>query len=337
MIQVVQRRQYPWIQRLEKELGYALLPGLRALYERGDGETDAVQPHHIPSGWPFRRGRTPTREGRPMRLLSSEEAISVNQLYEEHANLRHSRLFWKACDSEYAALYMAGPLAGRIYFWTYDGRHDSVAFRSIRSFLESMNMLRPTDVEDDETPGWHSAQTDYFVASQYFYHEAAVCKPASHEDTVSDVAAREALQTEYASAEIESELDDHHFAFNIMALTPADQAELLLPFLDSKDMWIQARACEILGNRKAEWAVHRLEQIAVNGTANGRSAAKWALGRIGTGPAADALLRSAPKVEEGERVYIAFALEHIGYEIRRDWMTFDYRAPGENAWRRLCG
>jgi hypothetical protein len=62
--------------------------------------------------------------------------------------------------------------------------------------------------------------------------------------TATDLAAREELRREYTPEKIKDELDEDHYAFNIMALTPPDRTEDLLPFLHSKDIWVQARACD---------------------------------------------------------------------------------------------
>jgi hypothetical protein len=108
-------------------------------------------------------------------------------------------------------------------------------------------------------------------------------------------------------------------------------------------MWIQARACDILGNRRYEPAIGKLGDIARTGTTNGRGAAMRALGRIGTPAALAQILESAPHFSKGSHWEVARALEGCGCEVRKDNIDprgiqspdYLYKLPGEAQWRKL--
>ena len=255
----------PWIERIESHLGVPLPADLRELYEQGDGES----PHDF----------VPYSTSRAMRLMSADEVIENYGRSRLFGPDRGWCMFWASGNGEYAAAYLTGPLTGRVYIYDNDGRHDSIAFRSVRSFVASMNDLAAGDPGHND---WPYLATDYYVDSEYFYRGKATCKPATAEEIAADVEAQKQLRAEYATAQINDELDEHHYAFNIMALTPTNQTESILEFLeplDSRDMWIQERACNLLGHRRFHPATARLGEVVRTGDTNGRMAALRALGR----------------------------------------------------------
>jgi hypothetical protein len=251
--------------------------------------------------------------------------------------MRQSAAFWRGGNGEYAALFLTGPLTGRVYIIDDDGRNDSTSFRSPESFLESLNEAAAKGLD------WQDLRTDYYVDTEYFYRGEAVCKPASEADVASDREARDLLREEYAAATIKDEFEDHHYAMNIMGLTPPSETEAVLEFLDSEDMWIQARACAILGNRRYQSAIDKLGEIARAGTTNGRGAAMRALGRIGSSAALAQILESAPHFVKGAQYEVADALAGCGCETRKDNIDprgikspdYLYRLPGESEWHKL--
>lgn len=64
---------------------------------------------------------------------------------------------------------------------------------------------------------------------------------------------------------------------------PAEETATIVPFLDDDDMFIQERACELLGERRFAPAAGALRRIAREGMPNGRQAAKRALVRLRDG------------------------------------------------------
>lgn len=256
------------ITQIERHIRLPLLPEIRALYERADGDLKWDKDCY-----------GPVMGELPMRLMSSAEAIRIFDSYGSMIDLRGSAGFWEGMNGTYAFVYLTGPLQGRVYFWDYDGRHTSIAFRSIDSFLQALEEDRHK--QDD----WYNIPTDYFIDSNYFYHGKAVCRSASTADVALDLAAREELRCEYLPENIKDELDELHYASNIMALTPPDRTEEVIRFLNSEDMWVQERACEILGNREYHPAIDQLAEVVQNGMPNGRSAARRALQRMRPEPA----------------------------------------------------
>lgn len=314
-----------WITCIEKDLGASLVPELRSLYSSADGE----------EGEYGRPG--PASEGRAMRLLPAEEVIEATDGIRRFVPLRRSAVFWRGGNGEFAAVFLSGPLTGRVYIFDYDGRNDSVSFRSVNSFVASLNEGVATGAD------WTDLRTDYYMDSEYFFRGAAECKPASEEELRSDRAAAAALCAEYASAKIKDERDDHHFAMNIMGVTPPSETESILEFLDSDDMWIQERACNIVGHRRYEPVIGKLGTIAREGTTNGRGAAVRALGRIGTPAALAEILKSAPSFDKGSQYAIADALKCCGCAVRKEYTDpkgvnvpdYLYQLPDEETWKKL--
>lgn len=313
------------ITKIEQHLKLHLVPDLKELYKNSDGEEGV----HGRSG--------PASEGRAMRLLPANEVIEATEGIGRFVSLRDSAVFWGGQNGEFAAVFLDGPLLGRVYIFDYDGRNDSVAYRSVTSFVQSLN----AGVQDGAD--WTDLQTDYYVDSEYFIRGAAVCKPADDNDLKSDRKAVKALRMEYASASIDDEPDHHHYAMNIMGLTPPTETPTILEFLDTDDMWIQERACNILGHRRYEPVVEKLGTIACEGTTNGRGAAIRALGRIGTPAALEAILRSASRFDRGSQYQIADALQACGCAVKKDNIDpngiqtpdYLYQLPGKTEWRKL--
>jgi len=253
------------ITKIEQHLGVPLLPELRALYFRAnsdrDWDEDELGPFH-------------SSEGLPMRLMSSAEVIRLFDGFSGRIDLYGSAGFWQGRNGAYAFAFLTGPLQGRVYFYDYDGRNTSIAFRSIPSFYDALEEAGEQRID------WYQMPTDYYIDSSYYYHGAATCRPASPDDIAADLEAREQLLREYTPENVKTEFDEHHYAFNIMALTPPERTEDVVQFLRSSDMWVQARACQILGNRQYEPAVEQLAELARSGKGNGRSAADRALQRI---------------------------------------------------------
>lgn len=314
-----------WISRIEEHVEARLVPELRSLYAATDGE----------EGDYGRPG--PASEGRAMRLMTADEVIEAHDGIRQFVPLRGSAPFWRGGNGEFAAVYLTGPLTGRVYIFDYDGRNDSVSFRSVNSFVDSLNAGAA------EGADWFDLQADYYVFNEYFIRGAGVCKPATEEELASDSEAAAALRAEYASAAIEDERDDHHYALNIMGLTPPLKTVSILDFLDSNDMWIQERACQIMGHRRYEPVIEKLGTIARGGTTNGRGAAIDALGRIGTPQALAEILTSAPHFDKGALYQVADALQRCGCATRkhnvdpkgRTAPDYLYQLPGETEWHKL--
>lgn len=308
----------PWIVEIESAIDAALPKELQVLYERADGESDA------------------TTEGRRMRLLSSAEAIRTYQEFSEISDLRNSCPFWTSDNGDYAAIFFAGPLRGRIYFWEHIKNYpsDPVAYRSTDSFLESLNAAAEEELD------WYEMSTDYLVDTSYYSHGAGVCKPATAEAIESDRQAFQAMLDLYRAGDFRDEYDEQFFAKNAIALAPPDATAAILEFLDSDDMYVQERVCKALGHRRYEPAVERLERLACEARGNGQTAAIAALGKIGNAAAREAILRSVAAFGPGQDFWLAKALDESGCETRFEEdkfrvRTYFYRLPSATEWSRL--
>jgi hypothetical protein len=235
-------------------------------------------------------------------LLPPEAAIAETKKHAAIFNLHGAGLFWRLGNGVTGYVHLHGPLRGRVYLRDYDGRAKSISYRSARSFAETMAAATSTGANEDEDfePGdWYTSRTDYFVNTSHFYHGSGVLLPAPPEDVARDLHDRDALQQEWQSAPSHGEENQQHYAFSYMALTPPDRTADIIPFTESPDMWIQARACEILGHRRAEWAIPQLLRVIESGGHNGIGAAIAALGRIGTSSGRDALVALKRQAKQG--------------------------------------
>ncbi|MEO3944273.1 hypothetical protein [Gorillibacterium sp. CAU 1737] len=70
------------------------------------------------------------------------------------------------------------------------------------------------------------------------------------------------------------------YLFSLMALTPYEDLDSLLIYLEDEDMFVQERACEIVGHHRYEPAREKLNWVAAEGTHNGKLAAKKALAKM---------------------------------------------------------
>jgi hypothetical protein len=308
-----------WISKIESGTGFPLPDELRELYDRADGEFDS------------------DCEGRPLRLMRSAEVIADFGALRDSTKLRSSCPFWVGWNGDHAAIFLDGPLIGRIYFWdhVHDYADDAVAYRSVKSLLDSMNAAAEEELD------WYQMPTDYYVGNtDYFVNGAAICKEAKSTDIEADREALGELRNEYATAKIDDEYDDKHFAYNIMALTPLDETESVTDFLNSDDMYIQARACEVIGNRKFLPAIERLGHTARHARGNGQSAALAALGKIGTADALNEIVQGIPSFAKGMHHWIANAIQECGCSVRWEddkfrTRHFQYQLPETDQWHKI--
>src|SRR5262245_62325106 len=91
------------IQELEEAIECAMPPEMAALYRYGNGTL------------PYERAwDAPGELGEVFRLMSTDEAADEHAVLEScRVNILGRRCFWSDDESNYAALYVEGPLAGR--------------------------------------------------------------------------------------------------------------------------------------------------------------------------------------------------------------------------------
>jgi hypothetical protein len=147
----------------------------------------------------------------------------------------------------------------------------------------------------------------------------------------------EALRPAFESDEGQDRID---YACQLMTLTPYERTATLVAFTYEDDMYIQEKACTILGLRRWEPALPRLAELAEGGMVNARTAAIRGLGRIGTPDALRELERiheALPAREAGSDWHMfANAFKGCGCEVdRADLQNPKYREPGAVEWKPL--
>jgi hypothetical protein len=197
------------------------------------------------------------------RLLPSSEVVRLHkELFQDWGRIG-LRFFWYDEQSNYAGLYVDGPLQGRVCIEQHDDHDLSPRFRSPRSFLAVVARAATEEREIEEQDFDYTRQG-----------------PVDQGDERADWLAAQALRRLYESSTRDEGRQD--YAFAIMALTPLAYTDTLIAFLDDEDLWIPERAAEVLGARKFEPAIEKLFEVARRGKANGALAARQALESIGT-------------------------------------------------------
>lgn len=192
-----------------------------------------------------------------LRLLNDNEVIELMEWMSEVEVYRHIVPLWTDDNSNYIGVYHQGTLKYRICYINHEETDTSPGFRSISSFTNSID--QHPDLE------WSELNKDY---------PAIVTVDSGDRDH--DIQSIQELNHLLASDELDDDLRCQ-VIFSIMALTPIDQLESLMAFLDDEDMYVQERACEIMGFHKFKPARDKLEEITANGSHNGKQAAKRAL------------------------------------------------------------
>lgn len=195
-----------------------------------------------------------------MRLLPPEEATRETKL------LRQSSLeldpdiliLWSDDHSNYGGVYFRGRLAPRVVLIDHEEPELTPHYFSVESFVAA----RRNGAADGLS--WYELPTDYPVLSATQY-------PLLESD-------RE-LALEYLEA-FRQDPESIESAFHALNLLPPHDFHLIRELVWAEDMWIQERACEIIGRRNYEQAIDDLYQVALRGGHNGRVAAILALKRM---------------------------------------------------------
>lgn len=225
----------------------------------------------------------------PLRLMSFGEVAAFHAIVEVNGWAAHGlRVFWTDDQSNYAGLYLAGPLAGKVCFVSHDETDLSPVYASLASFLNAMQDARPQGLD------WFRFRRDY----------PALGPSGDPASAARDREIAESFQPLYEAAEDDERV---YYAFCRMALTPFEDTDTLLAMTRDEDDYIQERACQILGLRRSAPAIDRLAEVARDGRHNSRMAAIRALGRIGTPAARSRLEELRSLLPEGYHAYIPAA------------------------------
>lgn len=212
---------------------------LRTLYEQHNGASGMIEDAdlHAP------------------RLMPLEE---VQEFYEETRDIMNPevRFFWTDNNSNYVGVYVAGPLQGCICLVSHSESNSAPRFRDVSDYLQTVTARPAVDVFDS----WEFPTT-YPVLSADAQHAEADWQKA---------------QAMYARVEDHNDGESQSLA-SAMALTPYEQNDVLMRYLESPNFWVAERAVDILGARRYTRAKAIIERIAEQGVANAKTAAQIAL------------------------------------------------------------
>lgn len=166
---------------------------------------------------------------------------------------------WTDGHSNYIGLYVKGPLAYRVCYLDHEETDVSPAFRSVESFVEVLDKQREAD--------WEDLTKDYPVSGSYSTNE---------EERAADLKSIDELHVMINDVQ-DDEDQRRQYLFSLMALTSYNNLDSLLPFLADEDMFVQERACEIMGFHRYKPAYEKLKEVAEHGSHNGKLAAKRAI------------------------------------------------------------
>ncbi|MCM3701384.1 HEAT repeat domain-containing protein [Paenibacillus macerans] len=197
-----------------------------------------------------------------LRMLSHDEIAELHQFMSDMDEIFQSMIpIWTDDNSNYVGIYFKGPLSYRVCYLNHEETDLSPAFRSAGSFIAAL--------EQNPNHDWDDLKKDY-PQDQNNNNESSVADLQSIEQI------NHMLQTPALDDDVRSQ-----YIYSVLALTPYNHLDTLLKFLDDEDMYVQERACDILGYHKYLPAREKLRELLEHGMHNGRLAAKRALARLG--------------------------------------------------------
>lgn len=237
----------------------------------------------------------------PFNLMTLEEVRELltfsDWYYEElQKNLQDNDkicAFWSDGNSNYAAVYLSGLLEGKICFIDHEETDLSPVFRDFTNFYQSIFEIHALNLRQPSAEsGWWDMKTDY----------PKLVKDENEEFYFEDLLLAEKFielfreETGYEKKQ--------HLAFCAMNLLPLSETDKILEFVRSDDMWIQERACQLLGEKKSEKAIPVLAEVARSGNHNGKIAAMIALRNFNTQESKFEIERLLNEVEDDYRIYL---------------------------------
>lgn len=139
----------------------------------------------------------------------------------------------------------------------------SPAFRSAGSFIAAL--------EQNPNHDWDDLKKDYPQGQNN-----------NNESNAADLQSIEQINHMLQTPDLDDDVRCQYI-YSVLALTPYNHLDTLLKFLDDEDMYVQERACDILGYHKYLPAREKLRELSQHGMHNGKLAAKRALARLGEG------------------------------------------------------
>lgn len=285
------------LRTLQRRIGVALPVELIALYRDHNGAAPQATP--------------------ALRFMSTDEVRAFHAATAEHLWTELGvRYFWTDDNSNYAGVYLDGPLTGRVTFLDHEEPDLSPCYRSVGSFLRA-----------------HLLALEGGLSHAEMAREYPEMRDVHSPDLEDDFGLAKVLEERFERGE--SDELKRFYAFAAMALTPPRHTDALLRFLDLDDMWIPERCCEIVGVRRYEPAIPRLIELTKRFQPNTGTAAVLALGKIGTPACVAALLDVAPQLPPESAGIVGTALQECGCDVEHDEGRWRVKLPGEAQWRVL--
>jgi SMI1/KNR4 family protein SUKH-1 len=245
----------------ESALGCAFPPELRAIYEVMDG-LDV-------------EGMTPD-----LGLMALKEVVKFHVADVEGWAPPEDRAWWRkfglvACWTDYNSNYIGirvdEPARGMVVFLDHEDASPAPRYRSLESFLDQFEKGVAEDIE------WHDWPTDFPLPG--------------------DVADDQVLAREYFWSQTGhlSEEEETYWFDSGASLVPKSQVQLVIPYLDSSNMWIQEIATRLIAKGELPGAMAHLERMALEGMGNARSEALSGIARLAGPDAFDVIESIAAK------------------------------------------
>ncbi|WP_231505535.1 HEAT repeat domain-containing protein [Paenibacillus massiliensis] len=200
-----------------------------------------------------------TEESR-LRPLSSEEITEMVSVLQGMTGFEELLPLWTNDHSDYIGVYASGILRGKVCHISHEETDLSPGFRSVETFFTAVQQYPEQD--------WEELTKDYPTRQEL-----------SEQEEVEDIQCLSGLLLQIEREETDEE-ERCMLLYSVMALTPISRLDSLLPYLDDEDMYVQERACDVLGHHRYVPAKEKLEVVAKQGMHNGKSAAARALSRI---------------------------------------------------------
>jgi hypothetical protein len=185
--------------------------------------------------------------------------------------------FWTDDNSNYAGVYLDGPLVGWVTVLNHEEPELTPAFRSVESFMSHMlaNTLgNPKERAFDDIPSLRRE-----------YPKIAPDGAQAEQDWL-----LAELFIKQRQDEVDKELS-RLFAICAICLTPFEKTSEVFVFFDADDMWIPEAAVRLLEVRRWREGVEQLERLAHDGYPNGDRAAMRLLSRMNTNQSRQAIMR----------------------------------------------
>ncbi|AUO05213.1 SMI1/KNR4 family protein [Paenibacillus sp. lzh-N1] len=196
-----------------------------------------------------------------LRLLSEQELAESTEWMAQIEVFKHIIPLWTDDHSNYVGLYVEGPLAYKLCYINHEETDLSPIYRSAASLI--------AELEQNPELDWEQLHKDY-----------PSDEDISTEQLAEDIRCMHELQ---AILEKDSSMEDDvrcQLLYSLMAITPVSEVDSLLSYVDDEDMYVQERACILLGYHGYEPATEILKEVVKHGSPNGKLAACKALSMI---------------------------------------------------------